>query len=108
MPPAAVNGLVLVPVTRLLDRGATLTPSTLLHQRLAGKVLQLHPRTAEKLGLKPDAAVTVTAPNWTVDAELQLDETVPVGVALVPRSAGFPVSAPLSAVVTSRVAVPEA
>ena len=108
MPPAAVNGLVLVPVTRLLDQGTTLKPSTLLHQRLAEKVLQLHPRTAEKLNLNPDGAVTVTAPNWTVEARIQLDETVPVGVALVPRSAGFPVSAPLSAVVTSRVAVPEA
>ncbi|MHB0965151.1 MAG: NADH-quinone oxidoreductase subunit NuoG [Bellilinea sp.] len=107
MPPAAVNGLVLVPVTRLLDRGATVMPSTLLHQRLADKVLQLHPRTAEKLGLDADGDVVVAANNWTVEARIQLDEKVPVGVALAPRSTGFPVSAPLAAAVTSRVAVPE-
>ncbi|TDA66744.1 MAG: NADH dehydrogenase (quinone) subunit G [Chloroflexi bacterium] len=107
MPPAAVNGLVLVPVTRLLDRGATVMPSTLLHQRLADKVLQLHPRTAEKLGLNADGDVVVAANNWTVEARIQLDEKVPVGVALAPRSTGFPVSAPLAAAVTSRVAVPE-
>ena len=69
MPPAAVNGLVLVPVTRLLDQRHNAQPSTLLHQRLAEKVLQLHPRTAEKLDLNPDGAVTVTAPNWTVEAQ---------------------------------------
>ncbi len=108
MPPSAVNGLVLVPVTRLLDRGTTVIPSTLLHQRLADKVLQLHPRTAEKLGLSADGDVTVAANNWTVEACIQLDENVPVGVALVPRSAGFPVSGPLAAAVTSRVAEPEA
>ncbi|MHB0988952.1 MAG: NADH-quinone oxidoreductase subunit NuoG [Bellilinea sp.] len=107
MPPAAVNGLVLVPVTRLLDRGATIMPSTVLHQRLADKVLQLHPRTAEKLSLSADGDVLVAANNWTVEACIQLDENVPVGVALVPRSTGFPVTAPLAATVTSRVAVPE-
>ncbi|HAL17852.1 MAG TPA: NADH dehydrogenase (quinone) subunit G [Anaerolineaceae bacterium] len=107
MPPAAVNGLVLVPMTRLFDRGATVMPSTLLHQRLADKVLQLNPRTAEKLGLDNDSDVLVAANNWTVDARIQLDENVPVGVALVPRSTGFPVTAPLAATVTSRVAVPE-
>lgn len=107
MPPAAVNGLVLVPVTRLLDRGATVMPSTLLHQRLADKVLQLHPRTAEKLGLNADGDVVVAANNWTMEARIQLDEKVPVGVALAPRSTGFPVSAPLAAAVTLRVAVPE-
>ncbi|MHB8856276.1 MAG: NADH-quinone oxidoreductase subunit NuoG [Bellilinea sp.] len=107
MPPAAVNGLVLVPVTRLFDRGATVMPSTLLHQRLADKVLHLHPRTAEKLGLNADSDVLVAANNWTVEARIQLDENVPVGVALVPRSTGFPVTAPLAAAVTSRVAVPE-
>ncbi|MBA4398280.1 MAG: hypothetical protein C0396_00145 [Anaerolinea sp.] len=79
----------------------------MLHQRLADKVLQLHPRTAEKLGLDADGDVVVAANNWTVEARIQLDEKVPVGVALAPRSTGFPVSAPLAAAVTSRVAVPE-
>jgi predicted molibdopterin-dependent oxidoreductase YjgC len=108
LPPASLNGLVLVPVTRLLDRGSTVVPSELLHSRLTGEVVRLNPRTAEKLGVNPETGVMVTAPNWTIDASLQLDDTVPGGVALVPRSSGFPLSAPLAAAITPRITVPEA
>lgn len=107
LPPASLNGLVLVPITRLLDQGSTVKSSTLLHQRLAGKILRIHPRTAEKLNLNPEAGVLVSAHNWSIEAQIQLDETVPVGVALVPRSVGFPFTTPLAAAVTTRAAVSE-
>lgn len=108
LPAVRDNGLILIPVTRLLDRGATITPSELLHARLAEKVLRLHPNTAEKLALTDDAEVTVSASSWTMEARVKLDETVPVGLALAPRSVGIPISAPHAAVVTLRVAMPEA
>lgn len=108
LPAVRDNGLILIPVTRLLDRGATLTPSELLHARLAEKVLRLHPKTAEKLALTDDSEVTVSASSWTLEARIKLDETVPVGLALTPRSVGIPISAPHAAVVTLRVAMPEA
>jgi len=106
LPPASLNGLVLVPVTRLMDRGATMMPSTLLHKRLADKTIRLHPNTAEKLGLNPGGPVIVTTPSWTIEARIQLDETVPVGVALTPRSTGFPISAPQAAAITTWATVP--
>jgi len=82
-------------------------PSKLLHARLAEKILRLHPRTAEKLELPDGSEVTVSANNWAVEARVQLDETVPFGLALVPRSVGIPISAPLAATVALRVPEPE-
>lgn len=108
LPSVRENGLVLVPVTRLLDRGAVLLPSELLHARLAEKVLRMNPRTAEKLALPDDSEVTVSANTWTVEARILFDVSVPVGLALTPRSVGIPISAPLAALVTQAVPVPEA
>jgi len=107
LPSTRENSLVLVPITRLLDRGGTLMPSELLHSRLADRVLKLHPNTAEKLGLPADADVQVSAAGWTVDARIELDEGVPFGLALTPRSVGIPISGPQVAAITARVPVPE-
>jgi NADH-quinone oxidoreductase subunit G len=107
LPPARENGLVLVPVTRLLDRGNTMLPSRLLHARLAEKVLRLHPRTAEKLDLPEDSEVSISAGDWTVEARIAFDESVPVGLALAPRSVGIPISAPQPALLSLRAVVPE-
>jgi NADH-quinone oxidoreductase subunit G len=91
VPPEA---LVLLPVTRLYDRGTLLAPSKLLDQRVAEAALWLHPETAAAQGLIAGAQITITLSGHTYPVKIVTDETVPTGVALVPRSVGLPVSQP--------------
>lgn len=92
-------GEVLVaPVTRLYDRGTTVLPSLLLHARLARRELWMHPATAQglKLADKDEASLSFGsgAAAVSVPVVIKVDETLPQGIALVPRSAGIPISAP--------------
>ena len=84
----------LVPVVRLLDQGSLVKPSHLLEKRLVQATLTLHPATAAKLGLaEGDLAGFETGHN-TYRAPVVLDDSLPEGVAIVPRSAGLPVTFP--------------
>ena len=82
-----------VPITRLYDRGVTVTTSELLHSHIGAAAVFLHPDTASKLGVSAGDQVKVNG----FQAELRIDETVPVSVALLPRSMGFPLNAPVIA-----------
>jgi len=88
------EGLLAVPVTRLYDRGTTLTPSEVLHPRLPQPFVALHPATAQELGLKDGQNVAVRLAETDLSATLRLDETLPTGVLIVPRSLGLPITAP--------------
>lgn len=103
----AEDEVLLVPVTRLYDRGTTLLPAKLLHKRLAEPVLHIHPHTAARLGLVEGGRVQLTA-GWTAEAGLCLDETVPEGVALLPRSTGIPAAVPQAVKIQNLARVPEA
>jgi NADH-quinone oxidoreductase subunit G len=82
-----------VPVTRLYDRGITVTTSELLRAHIGTVALLLHPDTAKKLNVAAGEQVKVNG----FQAEVRLDVTVPASVALVPRSMGFPINAPVVA-----------
>ncbi len=85
-----------VPVTRLYDRGQTLLPSALLHQRLAGQgAVWISPAAAAGLGLADGqpAALRLDGTVWAVQVGLR--EGIPDGVLLAPRSVGLPVSQPV-------------
>jgi len=84
-----------VPVTRLYDRGQTLLPSTLLDRRLAACTLRVNPADAARLGLAGGADVQVRLDGELYSAGVILDENVPPGVALAPRSVGLPVTRPV-------------
>jgi NADH-quinone oxidoreductase subunit G len=99
----APNTLQLVPVTRLYDRGTTVTPSQLLHARLAHPEIYLHPGTAASLNISNNDQVVISLGNGNVTVQVKLDETLPEGVALVTRSTGIPLSAP-QAVLLQRLA----
>jgi len=79
-----------VPVTRLYDRGITVTTSELLRAHIGEAAVLLHPDTAKKLGVAAGEQVKVNG----FRAEVRLDATVPASVALLPRSIGFPINAP--------------
>ncbi|NPA30631.1 MAG: molybdopterin-dependent oxidoreductase [Chloroflexi bacterium] len=94
----AREGLWAVPVTRLYDRGALVGRSATLEPRLwpAGQVL-MHPQTAADLGLDPEHPAALEVREVTAWVTVALDETVPPGVVLVPRSVGVPLNAPAPA-----------
>jgi len=79
-----------VPVTRLYDRGITVTTSELLRARIGAVTVLLHPDTARKLDVAAGGRVMVNG----FRAEVRLDPTVPASVVLLPRSMGFPINAP--------------
>jgi NADH-quinone oxidoreductase subunit G len=79
-----------VPVTRLYDRGITVTTSELLRSHIGEASVLLHPETAKKLGVAAGGQVEVNG----FRAEVRLDPTVPASVALLARSMGFPINAP--------------
>ena len=79
-----------MPVTRLYDRGITVTTSELLRAHIGEATVLLHPEMAKKLGVAAGEQVKVNG----FRAEVQLDATVPASVVLLPRSMGFPITAP--------------
>ena len=91
---ASEGELVVVPVTRLFDRGQTMLSSALIQKRLASPVLWLHPDTAGSLGLADLAQVDFTLNGSSTPVNIHLDANLPTGVGLVPRSVGIPISGP--------------
>ncbi|MBE3039904.1 MAG: NADH-quinone oxidoreductase subunit NuoG [Chloroflexi bacterium] len=79
-----------VPITRLYDRGITVSTSELLRAHIGEATVLLSPETAKKLGVAAGGQVKVNG----FRAEVRLDATVPASVALLPRGLGFPINAP--------------
>jgi len=105
--PAQVSlegGLLAVPVTRLYDSGVTIAATELLEQRLAQPYVAIHPAEAERLGFAGAAQVEIKLDEWSRVVMLKVDETIPAGVVLVPRSLGNPVHTPVK---VELAAVPE-
>ena len=91
-------GLLAVPVTRLYDRGSTLLPSTMLHERIPEPFVVLNDQDGERLKI-PDGAVIQLIPaegdsGLGVLATTRLSADVPERTVLVPRSFGLPISGP--------------
>jgi NADH-quinone oxidoreductase subunit G len=97
--PEVGDGLLAVPVTLLYDRGETVLPSRLLHQRIPEAFVVLHPDEAQRLRLSSGGghfgpAVLEVFGNQYL-AEVRVDDALPSGLVLVPRSLGLPVDEPL-------------
>jgi predicted molibdopterin-dependent oxidoreductase YjgC len=88
------DGLLIVPIHRLYDRGTTLLPSRLLEPRRARQNVQLNPSDAERAGVGDGALVTIEWDGRAATVEAALAGEVPPGVALVPRSSSISVQAP--------------
>jgi NADH-quinone oxidoreductase subunit G len=92
------NELLAVPVNKLYDRGTTVMQSAdLLRDRIGHPTIALHPNAAEKLGVEAGQLVTVSFDGVSGGARVKLDDTIPVGVALVPREMGFAIHEPVPA-----------
>ncbi len=86
--------LLAVPVTKLYDRGTTVLPSELLHQRIGEARVVLHPETAKSLGVEEGWKVSVSFNGVSGEAVVKLTDTISVGVALIPRSMGLAIREP--------------
>jgi NADH-quinone oxidoreductase subunit G len=86
--------LAVYPYTRLLDKGVTVTTSPLLSGRLGKADLRIHPVTAKKLLLADDMHVMLPVDGAAYPVRIVLDEKVPEGTALIPRSVGVPIHEP--------------
>ncbi|MCI0520357.1 MAG: NADH-quinone oxidoreductase subunit NuoG [Chloroflexi bacterium] len=96
-PQAAAGGFLAAPVTRLYDRGATVLPSRLLHARIPQPYIVMNSADAENLALSAGALVQATLNGVVSVVKLALDEGVPQGVILVPRSMGMTLDGPAPA-----------
>jgi NADH-quinone oxidoreductase subunit G len=89
------NELLAVPVTKLYDRGTTVLPAELLHERIGEASVVLHPDAAKNLGVQAGQTVNVSFNGVSGEAVVKLDDTISVGVALIPRSMGVAIREPV-------------
>jgi anaerobic selenocysteine-containing dehydrogenase len=96
--------LLAVPVTKLYDRGTTIMMSAnLLRERIGSPVITLHPDAAKTLGVEAGQLVSISFDGVSGDATVKLDDTISVGVALVPREMGLAIREPVLVQVRSLV-----
>jgi anaerobic selenocysteine-containing dehydrogenase len=92
------NELLAIPVNKLYDRGTTVMQSAnLLRDWIGGPTVSLHPDAARNLGVEAGQLVTVSFNGTSGEAKVKLDETIPTGVALLPRDMGFAIDEPVPA-----------
>ena len=91
------NELLAVPVVKLYDRGTTVLSSGLLRERIGAASISLHPDAAKGLGIEAGQTVNVSFNGVSGEAVVKLDDTISVGVALIPRSMGLAIHEPVPA-----------
>ena len=92
------NELLAVPVNKLYDRGTTVMQSAdLLRDWIGGPTISLHPDSAQNLGVEAGQLVNVSFDGVSGEARVKFDETISVGVMLVPREMGFAIREPIPA-----------
>jgi NADH-quinone oxidoreductase subunit G len=88
----AEGQLLAAPATRLYDRGLTVRMTTLLHPLIPETYAALHPATAASLGFDVSGLVRVhLASGAAAELYIQLDDSLPENLLLVPRSMGVPI-----------------
>jgi NADH-quinone oxidoreductase subunit G len=97
-PPAelAIEGesLLAVPITVLYDRGTSLEASAVLGPRLQNPQVRLSPKDAEKLGLEMGSTASLKIAGTTTSLLAYIDNSIPTGTVLVPRSLGVAINQP--------------
>ncbi|MCC6259683.1 MAG: NADH-quinone oxidoreductase subunit NuoG [Anaerolineales bacterium] len=84
-----------VPVNKLYDLGVMIASAELLEEHIGKATVRMHSSTAQKFGVETGQIVTLNFEGLDGEALAQVDDTVPAGVALVPRSMGLAIHEPL-------------
>ncbi|OGN92978.1 MAG: NADH dehydrogenase (quinone) subunit G [Chloroflexi bacterium RBG_13_50_21] len=87
--------LLAVPITILYDRGQTVMPSDLLYHRIPHPYIAVHPDEATRINMMDGSRVYIELDGISCEVLLRLNEQVPPGIALVPRSLGVPIYSPV-------------
>ncbi len=88
--------LMIYPVTRLYDRGTTVLPTVMLHQRIVPPALHLHPETGARFGLQQGMDTIISLDGVQAPVAVVFNDHLPVGIALLPRSTGVPIMGPVA------------
>ncbi|MEE9217263.1 MAG: molybdopterin-dependent oxidoreductase, partial [Anaerolineales bacterium] len=96
---SAKKDLLIVPVTKLYDRGSTLRDSKLLETRIAQLQMTLHPSEIERLGLSDVGEAEIVWDGRVERLKFEASTEVPIGSALVPRGVGLALSEPTTVTV---------
>lgn len=91
------DALLAVPVTRLYDRGATVTASGMVSSRILRNLFSLHPADAHHAQVENGESVLLKLDGREVEGVVTVNETQPQGVVLVTRSMGAMLSTPVAA-----------
>ena len=68
----------------------------LLHERIGEASVVLHPDAAQNLGISAGQTVNVSFNGVSGAVVVKLDDTISVGVALIPRSMGIAIREPVA------------
>ncbi len=91
---AREEGLTLVPVTRLYDRGRTVAMSEVLRPRLQERRVELNPEDLDRLSLEEGQRVELRVNGYVTELPVSAQRYVPAGSALVARSMDVAVHRP--------------
>jgi NADH-quinone oxidoreductase subunit G len=89
--------LIAVPITKLYDRGVTVSTAELLNQRIGEAYIALHSSAAEKFKVSAGEVVKLSLDGVSEEVPVRIDDTISAGVVLVPRSMGLPIHEPTEA-----------
>ncbi len=80
------DGVLMVPVRLLYDRGVLFAPSTMMHQRVPDPYVVVSSADAAKLRITGGDRVMIKAGQWSVESLARVEDSVPAGVALLPMN----------------------
>ena len=86
--------LIAVPITSLYDHGTTVVPSEVLHPRIPQPFIMLNPADADKQMAADGMTVDIIVNGASATVIVRVDEGIPAGFALVPRSMGISLDGP--------------
>jgi NADH-quinone oxidoreductase subunit G len=86
--PSKKPSYLMVPITKLYDRGTTIVPSQVLAPRLETLRLYVNPQDAKRLGMTEGGDVEVQWEGRKQRLRTTIEAEVPQGAVLVPRSLG--------------------
>jgi len=89
--------LLAVPITKLYDRGLTVSMAGLLDQRIGEAYIALPPSAAERFKVEDGGRARLSLDGVSEDVPVKIDDTISAGVVLVPRSMGLPIHKPVEA-----------
>ena len=100
LPISSHDELLILPVSYLYDQGTLLKETTLLEKRMVHPTVWLNSGTFAALGLHSGEKCSLNLHGKTFMLDVELNEILPDGVGLVPRSVGIPLTSPVVMQVT--------